>query len=82
MSITVTPERCVGCRLCELACSFAHQGSFNPQQAAIRVIFHDDGRLSISTTEVCAACRLPLCAVFCPAGAIVGGPDRAPVPQA
>jgi Fe-S-cluster-containing dehydrogenase component len=73
MSITVDSRRCVGCRLCELACSLARCGRFNPDQAAIRIIFEDDGTLTIAITEACLACRRPLCAAFCPVGAIVSG---------
>lgn len=72
MPITLTPGRCVGCRLCELACSFARYGHFNPHQAAIRVLFADDGGLEVSLSAACTDCRRPLCAAYCPTGAIVG----------
>ncbi|MDF2957396.1 MAG: hypothetical protein OD814_001018, partial [Candidatus Alkanophagales archaeon MCA70_species_1] len=36
--LTVIPERCSGCRLCELACAIAKFGVNNPKKAAIRVI--------------------------------------------
>ena len=31
-------ETCVGCRSCELACSYHHKKTFNPNTSSIRVI--------------------------------------------
>jgi Fe-S-cluster-containing dehydrogenase component len=70
MPVTVDSARCVGCRLCELACSFSRHGAFNPAEAAIAVYFQDDGTLAVVVSEDCAACRRPLCVDFCPVGAI------------
>jgi carbon-monoxide dehydrogenase iron sulfur subunit len=72
MPITLKQERCVGCRLCELACSFARYGHFDPHQAAIRVTFADDGGLQVSISAACADCQRPLCVAYCPTGAIAG----------
>ncbi|MBW1646929.1 MAG: 4Fe-4S binding protein [Deltaproteobacteria bacterium] len=77
MPVTVDTTRCVGCRLCELACSFSRHGQFNPSLAAIAVCFQDDGTLAVAISEDCAACRRPLCADFCPVGAITSGKDQA-----
>ncbi|HDR14703.1 MAG TPA: hypothetical protein ENN79_04290 [Desulfobacteraceae bacterium] len=70
MSIAVEVERCAGCRLCELACSFARYGHFNPAEAGIQVTFKDDGTLSVMVNGECNTCRKPLCVAFCPVGAI------------
>jgi anaerobic carbon-monoxide dehydrogenase iron sulfur subunit len=70
MSIAVDVDLCVGCRLCELACSFARHGRFNPYESAVRVNFEDDGTLGIAVGSECAACRRQLCAALCPTGAI------------
>ena len=35
--IAVNPSLCVGCLLCQLACSFNENGSFNPSQAHIKI---------------------------------------------
>jgi Fe-S-cluster-containing dehydrogenase component len=75
MLITVEVERCVGCRLCELACSFARHGHFNPDEAGIHVTFEDDGSLAIAMDGSCSDCRRPLCVAFCPVGAIKGPAD-------
>jgi Fe-S-cluster-containing dehydrogenase component len=73
MPVTLDPSRCVGCRLCELACSFARHGHFNPDQAAIRVVFAEDGGLDVALTAACAHCPHPLCAAYCPTGALAEG---------
>lgn len=66
----VDEARCVGCRLCELACSFGRRGVFDPEAAAICVTFLDDGRVAVTVSDACSGCRLALCAEFCPVDAI------------
>jgi Fe-S-cluster-containing dehydrogenase component len=76
MPIAVNVGRCVGCRLCELACSFARYGHFNPAEAGIHVTFEDDGTLTVLVDDdLCSDCRRPLCVSFCPVGAIKGPVD-------
>lgn len=36
---------CMGCKICELACSFHHKGVFNPDMASIEIV--DDIRKNI-----------------------------------
>ena len=36
-NIVVNPSSCVGCLLCQLACSFNEYGAFNPSQAHIKI---------------------------------------------
>ena len=68
--VAVDEGRCVGCRICELACSFSRRDCFDPEAAAIRITFLDDGGLAVTVGEGCTKCRRPLCAEFCPVGAI------------
>lgn len=70
MKISVDGSVCVGCRICELACSFARRQDFAPDEACIQVLFNDDGSLAIETTAGCGACVSPLCVRFCPVNAI------------
>ena len=65
--ITVNPNKCTGCRLCELACSFKNTGEFNPVRARIQVIGYDE-LLPIPVT--CFQCEKPYCLEVCPARAI------------
>ena len=70
MNIKVNPSICVGCRICELACSFTRQKYFSPAEACIQVLFNDDGSLTIEIGSGCRTCETPLCIRFCPVGAI------------
>jgi len=67
--LTVIPELCSGCRLCELACAVEHFGVNNPKKSAVRVVVtypHPVVRMPI----VCSQCLEPKCADVCPVNAI------------
>jgi carbon-monoxide dehydrogenase iron sulfur subunit len=67
--LTVVPEQCSGCRVCELVCAIRHFQVNNPKKAAIRVMNtypHPVIRMPI----VCSQCRVPLCGQVCPTGAL------------
>ena len=66
--ITVSPEKCVGCGICEYACSYRKEGVFNPLKSRIRVIRIG---LLINTALVCRKCEDPSCVRSCPRGALV-----------
>jgi len=66
--LTITPERCVACRTCELACSLTKTGECNPREARIRVITFDEE--GFYTPTVCFQCQEAWCAQTCPAAAI------------
>ena len=70
MKLTVDKSICVGCRLCEQACVFGRQQNFNPDASCIHVLFDDGGGIEIEISSGCKDCRTPLCARFCPVGAI------------
>jgi len=61
-------KTCVGCRTCELACSFFHEKVFNPQKSRVQVIREE---LAISRPIFCVQCSDPPCAAACSQGAIV-----------
>lgn len=66
--VVVQKENCVSCRACELACAFAHTGTFNPRKSAIRL----SSAHSISAVPIlCLQCVKPLCAEACLEGALV-----------
>ena len=61
------PERCVGCVVCEYACSLEKEKTFNPGKSRIRTI-----RLNpLSNIAVaCRVCEEPACITACPKGAL------------
>lgn len=67
--LTVIPEQCSGCRICEVVCAIKHFGVNNPKKAAIRVLNvypHPVTRMPI----VCSQCKSPACAHACPVDAL------------
>jgi carbon-monoxide dehydrogenase iron sulfur subunit len=65
--ITVNPDKCTGCRLCELACSLKNTDEFNPARARIRVIGFDE---LFCLPVSCFHCEKPYCAQVCPNSAL------------
>ena len=65
--ITIDPNRCTGCRLCELACSLRNVGECNPARARIRIIGFDE---MFAMPLLCMQCERPFCAEVCLTGAI------------
>ncbi len=66
--ILVNPEKCVGCRNCALACSFAKEESFSLGQARIGTVWVPE--LGMNVPLICQHCTNPLCLDVCPMGAI------------
>ncbi len=65
--ISVNPEKCVGCRLCELACSLKNTREFNPMRARIQVVGFEE---IFSIPLTCFQCERPFCKDVCPTRAI------------
>lgn len=66
--IRIEPSKCVGCKSCELACSFKHRGMFAPSRSRIvNEVFVDEAKF---ITVTCMQCDEPWCLKACPKGAI------------
>lgn len=61
------PAVCSGCRLCEIACSFRHEGIFAPWLSRIKVVTI---RHLIDYPSTCKLCKNPPCKKACPVGAV------------
>jgi len=66
--LVIKPEKCIGCRSCELACSFGHFGEFNPKLSNIHVFEYEKAAVAIPV--MCLQCEEPACQKVCPVGAI------------
>lgn len=78
--INVMPERCIGCRLCELACSGGRLGFFDPTRSNIEIEMEGTPELPVpKIKDTCDACGGdPRCIKVCPARVIIWdkGGDR------
>lgn len=63
------PERCSGCKLCELVCSIHKYGVNNPKKAGVRVMVVYPAPV-IRMPIICHQCKEPKCAENCPTDAI------------
>ena len=62
------PEDCAGCLMCQMRCSFAFTGRFNPAESRVLIQRPITGNCQISFSDECNDCGL--CARVCAYGAI------------
>ncbi|MEM2192813.1 MAG: 4Fe-4S dicluster domain-containing protein [Candidatus Hadarchaeales archaeon] len=62
------PERCTGCRACEMACAYRNFRTLTPTKTNIS-IFLDENSFSLEAIH-CLHCQEPVCMAACPAEAI------------
>lgn len=79
--IRIFPERCTGCRMCELVCSFHFTGAFGRKAGAIEVHRHEAKAEFLplihkrpidfrKTCDLCTGEKTHLCVKYCVVGAI------------
>ena len=66
--LLIDPDKCTGCRMCVLACSFNKTNTFNPVRARISVAKWDEE--GIMAPIMCQQCEDPPCMAACPIDAI------------
>ena len=66
--LAINPEKCTGCRLCELVCSAHHDGVSNPSRSRIKVMKWESEGLYIPMS--CQQCQDAPCKIVCPVKAI------------
>ena len=63
MMLTIHPEKCTGCRNCELACAMEHEGEFRIKASRIHVYAWE--REAFSVPMMCQQCSDAACATVC-----------------
>ncbi|MFW9952622.1 MAG: 4Fe-4S dicluster domain-containing protein [Candidatus Thorarchaeota archaeon] len=66
--ITVYPEKCTSCRMCQLICSFTYHQEFNIGKSNIMIINEYDLTPVIQFLNTCSKCAL--CVKNCLYGAL------------
>lgn len=78
-TILLSPNKCVGCRNCSLACSFSKEKEFSLAKARIGPLWIP--RIGMNFPMVCQHCDKPLCMDVCPMGAISRNEETGAVVQ-
>ena len=70
--LSTDPDKCIGCRLCELACSMSKENTFNPKKAQIKVHFIGIPEVPVPLfNRHCDTCGgKPQCLKYCSVGCI------------
>jgi len=66
--LLVNSEKCTGCRICEIVCSFHKERECNPTKSRIHIIKWEDAGIDVPI--VCQQCEIPICERVCPVEAI------------
>jgi Fe-S-cluster-containing hydrogenase component 2 len=66
--IVVDETQCAGCRICELVCSYSHEGVFSPKLSRIEVVKID--KYGFDYPIYCRQCEKCLPAEICPVRAL------------
>lgn len=67
-TLVVDPQKCTGCRQCEMVCSYVHEGGYSPVLSRVRVVKFEEKCLAVPT--MCADCKKQVCMEVCPTGAL------------
>ncbi len=71
--LLVRPQRCIGCRTCEMTCAFAH-GAGQGQLGQTRIKVYPTGPERF-VPVICLQCHAAACVTVCPVGALSRNAD-------
>ena len=66
-------DKCIGCSICQLACSLALTGGFNPRRARLDIRHKNEHLYHLPM--VCSQCENAFCMQVCPVEAITRSPE-------
>ena len=67
-ALQIHPDKCTGCKQCELACSYVQIGAFQPSRSVIKVHIFDEQ--ASFAPYACFQCDEAWCMQACPVNAI------------
>jgi len=67
-SIFFYPDKCIGCKICEVSCALEHGSEINPLVSRIKVLRNDKKGLDV--IGICVQCDESPCINICPVQAI------------
>lgn len=70
--LIVNADLCIGCRMCEAACSLIKSGAVGISPARLKVVRYDNE--AFFNPVVCMQCHIPYCGSVCPEKAIAKNP--------
>ncbi len=76
LNLVFHPERCLGCKICALTCSWQNEGVYQPDRAAILIEVDEKTRrcrMQLDRNK-CSACKL--CIKECPGKALEEAPEE------
>ncbi len=71
--LIISPEKCTGCRTCEIICSFDKIKEFNPRNSRVSVMSYYEA--AVSVPMMCMQCEDPSCMKVCALSAITKTED-------
>lgn len=71
--LMLKPEKCTGCRTCELICSYNRAKDFNPRNSAVSVMIYDEAAIAVPV--MCLQCEEACCVDVCPVHAMYRAED-------
>jgi len=71
--LMLKPEKCTGCRTCELICSYNRAKDFNPRNSAVSVMIYDEAAIAVPV--MCLQCGDACCVGVCPVHAMYRAED-------
>ena len=64
MLLVIDPDKCTGCRICEVYCSLSHEQEVNPSLSRIHI--HGDQIRKVLVPVTCIPCDEKRCITACP----------------
>jgi len=82
--LVIRENECIGCRICEIICSYHHKKVFSRKISSIhvkrverrgefKITIYSEGINKRIACDLCESEKMPLCIKFCPREAIKGG---------